>query len=82
MGEPAEVRGYLEDGRFTPFDPVSITGRKMVRVIYMDEVLEQRELAKRQLAAWEKFFAAIDAVEDEPLEGMPERLRFDRELGL
>ena len=80
MSEPAEIHGYLENGRFTPIDPIPITDRRMVKVIYMDEVLEQRELAKRQLALWEKFFAAIDAIEDEPLEGEPVRLCLGREI--
>ena len=57
--------GYLEQGRFYPTGPpVSIQGRRRVIITVLDEP-ERDDETVRRLAALDKFFADVEANDEE-----------------
>ena len=73
------LQGYFEGDRFFPEQQVKIPQYKRAIVTILDE--PTRDLQEREKQAWLKFLEAIKNC-DEPLEGMPERISFDREIDL
>jgi hypothetical protein len=67
------LQGYFEGDRFIHPDAVKIPRHKRAIVTILDEPASQEQNA----AAWRKFLSAIKDI-DEPLEGMPERVTFNR----
>ena len=73
--------GYLEKGRFYPIGaPVSVQGRRRVIVTLLNEPAQDDETTRR-LAALDKFFAEIEASDEEIPETF-ERVNFSREVDL
>jgi hypothetical protein len=82
------VNGYYENGRFTPFDIISLPKRAKAVLVYEEPALVPEEALPltKQANAWLKFVQDIRAC-DESLgaefdEVMAERVNFKRELVL
>ena len=73
------VQGYFEGDRFFPEQQVKIPQYKRAIVTILDE--PTKTLLEREREAWLEFAEAIREC-DEPLEGEPERIHFDRVLDL
>lgn len=74
-------QGYFENGRFIPFDEVSIPERKRAIVTILDEPIEEETKAEKQRKAFETFIKEIKACDEEIPEHF-ERVNFTRELDL
>jgi len=71
------VNGYLENGRFTPLEVITLPRRVQAVLVYNDAIADDgREMRMSWL---KKFHAAIEDAADEELPDFP-RMRFDRKL--
>ena len=87
MFDVKAISGYYEDGRFTPFDIISLPKRVKAVLVYEESsVVEETPSLTENSRAWLKFVKEIRAC-DEPLglefdKAMGERVNFKRELSL
>ena len=67
------VNGYLENGRFTPLDVITLPQRVQAVLVYGEdfstELKPVQTQAQKQRAAFEEFFEGIDAADNEPIDG-------------
>ena len=71
------VNGYLENGRFTPLDVISLPRRVQALLVY-NETADNEEKAERM--AWlKRFNNAVDEAAGEEMPDFP-RAQFKREL--
>jgi hypothetical protein len=69
------LQGYFDEGRFIHPEALKIPRYKKVIVTITDEPVGKEQNAE----AWKSFLSAIKHI-DEPLEGSPERVSFNRKI--
>jgi hypothetical protein len=71
------VNGYLENGRFTPLEAISVSERTPAILVFEDIVANRKREARM---AWlERFHSSVREAGDEEMPDFP-RVRLGREL--